>query len=119
MSTPPPTALARRLRDEMRANHLSQAAVAQRVGVSQQTVSKWLTGETQPRPKLFQALADVLGIDARDLTATLVAPADRPLTLDEAIEQRLAVLDRRIRDLTPEQLHRLEAYVRGLRDGAA
>lgn len=106
-----------RLRTELRGLRLSQAALAEQLGVSQQTVSKWLTGETQPRVKLLPALAEALGMEPTDLSAALVARAE-PKTLDEAMELRVAALDRRIRDLTPAQMDRLEAYVRGLRDGA-
>jgi transcriptional regulator with XRE-family HTH domain len=106
-----------RLRTELRALRLSQAALAEQLGVSQQTVSKWLTGETQPRVKLLPALAEALGMEPTDLSAALVARAE-PKSLDEAMELRVAALDRRIRDLTPAQMDRLEAYIRGLRDGA-
>lgn len=101
----------------MRLLGLSQKAVAARVGVSQQTVSKWLTGETQPRVKLLPALADALSIDPTELSAALVA-INEPAPGDAASELRLAALDRQIRDLTPAQMDQLEAYVRGLRDGA-
>jgi transcriptional regulator with XRE-family HTH domain len=101
----------------MRLLGLSQKSVAARVGVSQQTVSKWLTGETQPRVKLLPALADALSLDPTELSAALVA-ADEPVPGDAASELRLAALDRQIRDLTPAQMDQLEAYVRGLRDGA-
>lgn len=101
----------------MRLLGLSQKAVAIRIGVSQQTVSKWLTGETQPRVKLLPALADALSLDATELSAALVA-VDEPVSQDTASELRLAALDRQIRDLSPAQMDQLEAYVRGLRDGA-
>lgn len=97
---------------------MSQAALANRLGVSQQTVSKWLTGETQPRVKLLPTLAEALGLEPTDLSAALVAQAE-PKTLDEETELRVAALERRIRDLAPEHLDRLEAYLRGLRDGAS
>jgi transcriptional regulator with XRE-family HTH domain len=101
----------------MRLLGLSQKAVAARVGVSQQTVSKWLTGETQPRVKLLPALADALSLDPTELSAALVAVAE-PVAGDAASELRVAALDRQIRDLAPAQMDQLEAYLRGLRDGA-
>lgn len=118
MSAPDRSLFAERLRSELRRAHMSQAALADRLGVSQQTVSKWLTGETQPRVKLLPALAEALGLEPTDLSAALVARTE-PKTLDEEMELRVAALDRRIRDLSPEQMDRLEAYLRGLRDGAA
>lgn len=96
---------------------LSQATLADRLGVSQQTVSKWLAGETQPRVKLLPALAEALGMDPTDLSAALVARTE-PKTLDEATELRVAALDRLIRDLDDAQMDRVEAYIRGLRDAS-
>lgn len=113
----PRTALAERLRAELRASGVSQASLAEQVGVSQQTVSKWLTAETQPRPKLLGALARALGMDVNELSAALVADDADPPSPDRLTEMRVAALDRRIRDLSPDQLSRLEAYVRGLLDG--
>lgn len=117
MLAPDRSLFADRLRTELRAARLSQAALAEQLGVSQQTVSKWLTGETQPRVKLLPALAEALDMAPTELSAALVARAE-PKSLDEATEMRVAALDRRIRDLSPQQLDRLEAYVRGLSDGA-
>lgn len=119
MPSPKRTALAERLRVELRASGISQAALAEQVGVSQQTVSKWLTAETQPRPKLLGSIARALGIDATDLSAALVADETEPPSADRLTEMRIAALDRRIRELNPDQLSRVEAYVRGLLDGAA
>ncbi|HYI60562.1 MAG TPA: helix-turn-helix transcriptional regulator [Acidimicrobiales bacterium] len=117
MPSSPRTALAERLRAELRASGVSQASLAEQVGVSQQTVSKWLTAETQPRPKLLGALARALGMDVNELSAALVADDADPPSPDRLTEMRVAALDRRIRDLSPDQLSRLEAYVRGLLDG--
>ena len=107
-----------RLRRQLRSKKLSQAALAAHLGVSQQTVSKWLSGETQPRVKLLPALAEALGMDPTDLSAALVARAE-PRNLDEAMELRVAALDRLIRDLDLDQMDRVEAYIRGLRDASS
>jgi transcriptional regulator with XRE-family HTH domain len=110
--------LAELLREQMLLLGLSQADVATHVGVRQQTVSKWLTGETQPRVKLLPALADTLGLEPTDLSTALVPPVgDRPA--DETSELRITAFSRRIRELSPDQMDLLEAYLRGLHDGAA
>lgn len=118
MTTQARPPLAELLRDQMRLLGLSQADVATRVGVRQQTVSKWLTGETQPRVKLLPALADTLGLEPTHLSTALVPPRVEP-DLEEVSEVRVAAFARRMRDLSPEQMDRLEAYLRGLQDGAA
>lgn len=118
MTTAPRPPLAELLRDQMRLLGLSQADVATRVGVRQQTVSKWLTGETQPRVKLLPALADTLGLEPTDLSTALVPPTVEP-SPEEVSELRVTAFARRLRELTPEQMDRIEAYLRGLQDGAA
>ncbi len=66
--------IARRLRDL----YLSQADLARLVGVSQQTVSKWVKGEARPRPERLADLADAVDVPARELAllATGVKAAD-------------------------------------------
>jgi putative transcriptional regulator len=41
-----------------------QTELASAMGVTQQSVSKWETGESRPRPQSIPRLADVLGIDS-------------------------------------------------------
>ena len=41
---------------------LSQDALAEKMGVSRQAVSKWETGESSPELGKMKALADVLGV---------------------------------------------------------
>jgi transcriptional regulator with XRE-family HTH domain len=110
--------LAELLREQMLLLGLSQADVASQVGVRQQTVSKWLTGETQPRVKLLPALAETLGLEPTDLSTALVPPV-RDRSADEVSELRVTAFSRRIRELSPGQMDLLEAYLRGLHDGAA
>lgn len=117
MTTSARPPLAELLRDQMRLLGLSQADVAARVGVRQQTVSKWLTGETQPRVKLLPALAETLGLQPTDLSQALVPPTEEP-SPEEVSELRVTAFARRMRELTPEQMDRLEAYLIGLQDGA-
>ena len=48
---------------------LSQGALAALLEVSQQTVSRWEQGLSRPRPRLLIKLAEILNLDAADLTA--------------------------------------------------
>lgn len=43
---------------------LEQAELGRRVGVGQQTVSRWETGRSVPKPDRLPVLAEVLGLDA-------------------------------------------------------
>lgn len=49
---------------------MEQGELARLVGVTQQTVSKWETGVTVPRPTRMAALAHALDLDAGLLHAT-------------------------------------------------
>jgi transcriptional regulator with XRE-family HTH domain len=46
---------------------LDQVALAQQVGVNQQTVSKWEQAKAVPRPQRIRRLAEVLRVDLSDL----------------------------------------------------
>lgn len=47
--------------------NLDQIALARRLGVQQQTVSKWEQAKTVPRPARIRQLAKVLRVDVSDL----------------------------------------------------
>lgn len=118
MTTLATTAFSTRLRTELDRSRLSQAELARRIGVSQQTVSKWLSGETQPRLKLVPRLAQALDVTAVELSASLVSTNGHRPDLSEERDWRLTALVDRLRHLTPAQLARVEAYVHGLRDAS-
>ena len=46
---------------------LTQAALAQKIGVTQQAVASWEAGKTLPRPSMLLRLADVLGCTVDEL----------------------------------------------------
>ena len=48
-------------REELR---LDQLELGRRVGVGQQTVSRWETGQAVPKPDRLPVLAEVLGLDS-------------------------------------------------------
>jgi transcriptional regulator with XRE-family HTH domain len=52
------------LRSRREAQGLEQVELARRLGVTQQTVSKWETGVTVPRSTRVAAIARALGLDA-------------------------------------------------------
>jgi transcriptional regulator with XRE-family HTH domain len=58
------------LRTRREAQDIEQGELARRVGVTQQTISKWETGVTVPRPGRMAALARALDLDAGLLHAT-------------------------------------------------
>lgn len=56
-----------RLRFYLREKHMTQQALAQRVGRKQCTVFRWLSGQSVPRLSTVTVVADVLGVTVNDL----------------------------------------------------
>lgn len=46
-------------------NGITQEELANRLGVSQQSVAKWEAGKTSPRPKMYPLIADELNIERK------------------------------------------------------
>ena len=59
--------LGSRIGDGRRALSLTVEQLAERVGVSKQTVSQWETDQTSPRAGLLPTLAEVLGVSIASL----------------------------------------------------
>lgn len=64
------------LRTQRESQGIEQGELARRVGVTQQTISKWETGVTAPRPGRMAALARALDLDAGLLHATAGVDSD-------------------------------------------
>jgi transcriptional regulator with XRE-family HTH domain len=102
------------LTETLRDQGLSQREFGRQLAVRQQTVSKWVRGSAVPRVLMLGRIAEVLGLDARELGMAIIgAPA--PLgALDRILER----LDR----FAPDQLAEVERFVaeletRGSKDG--
>ena len=52
-------------------NHLSQEELAEKLGISRQTLSKYETGESVPDIEKCKAIADVFGVTLDDLVNEL------------------------------------------------
>ena len=48
-------------------NHMSQEELAEKIGVSRQTLSKWETGESLPDIEKCKMLAELFGVTLDDL----------------------------------------------------
>jgi transcriptional regulator with XRE-family HTH domain len=55
------------IRDARRARNLRQIDLAQAAGVQQPAVSAWEAGKAVPTPSSLLALAELLGLEVRDL----------------------------------------------------
>lgn len=62
----------------------AQGALAKHIGVGQQTVSRWESGDAVPRPRTVREIASVLGLDAGLLLvkAGYLRPDEMPDSVD-------------------------------------
>jgi transcriptional regulator with XRE-family HTH domain len=69
---------------------LSQEALASTIGVKQQTISRWMKGESAPRATNLAALAAALGLSVPDIEAALAADRQvgRALSPDDELPVR-------------------------------
>lgn len=72
--------LSERIYQLRRARGLSQEQLAERVGVSRQTVSKWETGLSTPELEKLRALCDCFGVTLDALVAEETDALDTPDT---------------------------------------
>lgn len=52
-----------------KAKNLTQEALAEKLGITNKSISKWETGKGLPDPSLFQPLCKILGISINELFA--------------------------------------------------
>ncbi|HEX2039520.1 MAG TPA: helix-turn-helix transcriptional regulator [Acidimicrobiales bacterium] len=90
------------LRRRREARGLEQAELARLLGVTQQTVSKWETGVTVPRPSRVAALARALGLDAGLLHAA--AAEDDPTVGERRAAAHAAPAGIRLERLSQDEL---------------
>lgn len=63
------------LREWRRRKLLTQKELAQAAGTTYQTIQRWESGESTPRPAALRRLCAVLGVSAEELLAALEATA--------------------------------------------
>lgn len=66
--------LARRLRDERDARGVTQAAIAEHIGVPQATFAGWETGRVAPSAPFHPAIASLLGLREADVATLCATP---------------------------------------------
>lgn len=81
---------------------LGQGALAQRVGVTQQTISRWDSGEIVPPPKRLGRLAEALDLDVRRMLSYAGYLGAEPAGNDDW--DGLTVFYERMPQLTSEEL---------------
>lgn len=103
-----------RIRTRREELEITQNDLSDRLGVRQQTVSRWEAGFAIPRPRRVHELALELQIPARELQV-LAGHMDQGLAMD-----RVEVLDRiqaKFGDLSDENQKKIEGLIDALRGG--
>lgn len=91
-----------RLKALRRQADLTQQALADQLGVGQQTVREWERGDKRPHLERIPRLASALGVEPGDLFPPIAPPpaADRledTLPPEASVEARLARIERQLR----------------------
>lgn len=99
----PGMALGPLIGDQARRRRLSQAEAAAYFGVTQQTFSRWCTGQSRPADEHRTRLAHWLGLSLRDYDALWIGASRGQVDT----QRRLDALERKIDDLTTLVLNEL------------
>ncbi len=100
-----------RIRSERRLRAWDQADLAKRLGVGQQTVSRWERGLSRPRPTMVAAVAALFDVDATELliAGCYASTVDGAEQARPPVRPRLTVLP--VGDLSPDRFEELVADV--------
>lgn len=77
------------IRDIRRRNYLSQTAFANRIGVTQGTVSQWENGLTRPNAEQLRSISSAFNISIDDLLAGEKTPEKQPEDVPKTSEARI------------------------------
>ena len=88
-----------------REQNLTQEQLAEKIGVSNKTVSKWETGKTMPDYSVVEALCEVLNVSASELIA---GKEKEPDTNSGSHEEDVALLSYKVEQLEKNKNVRAE-----------
>ncbi len=54
-------------RNDLLITELTQMEIAEKLGVAQPLISRWMSGRCMPRPSTITKLAEALGVDEKEL----------------------------------------------------
>ena len=88
-----------------REQNLTQGQLAEKIGVSNKTVSKWETGKSMPDYSVVELLCEVLNISVSELIAGKVKESDAN---NSSYEENLSLLSYKIEQLENHKNSQLE-----------
>lgn len=102
------------LKKLLKDNGYSQAEFADKIGVSQQTISRWTQGRFQPDIGQLIACASVFKVSVDYLLGLTTDPdmKKQPATYDGELDSQIIAL---VQNLSPDDVLRLEGFVEGLK----
>jgi transcriptional regulator with XRE-family HTH domain len=83
-----------------------QSVLAEKIGVTQATISRWLAGRRLPRRVLWDAIAEAVGVERAALGEAIAMTVLVPETQSEALRRRIAELEEEVRMLNDRLRHR-------------
>lgn len=89
---------------------LTQAEVAEAIGVSESAVSLWCSGKTSPRMSKVDKLCKLLQCTRSSLIYEVDPEADRAATLQRIYDKGRILFDA-AEDATPEELEKAAQYI--------
>lgn len=89
--------LSNALVEYMQRTNRDQSELAEALGVSQPTVSRWVSAASMPGRGSFDTLAELLGVDRDQIAvwAASVTVEERIARLEQKVDQILAALEQR------------------------
>jgi transcriptional regulator with XRE-family HTH domain len=90
---------------------LTQAQLADKVGVSQSYLARWESGKVLPRPRALKQIARALGVDAEELVEGQRVELEKTLGIQD---NELLSLFQEVHALNASELEALKTLLRGL-----
>ena len=95
--------VAKRLKELIKVNKLNQKQVAELVGVTEATMSRYLNGNRIPRPEVLSNLATVLNTTSD----YILGKVENPSYINTEFGQLFALVSRNAKNLSPELKQKL------------